>query len=260
MTDTLTQFAAGLRPDAPYRPPSAGERRDLVAALTPLFQSKSDPGRADALRRLGFTLTTGTDPETGRQYALVMNERDTDRAWGVYLIDLSMPVRAAIEVPHPNSDLGTERIGLALFRAVPGSIMLVAGTHRRVQKGDVAHRTDSAFHAVATDLSERDIPQVQVHGFHDESLPDTDVVISPGAGKAGATVKRLADGIGDTGMEVCRSWERSCGQLEGNGNDQGKEAAKHGCVFVHLETSRTLRDDDQQWAKLVTTIAGELTK
>ncbi|ALG09422.1 hypothetical protein AOZ06_23175 [Kibdelosporangium phytohabitans] len=258
--DTITAFAAELRPDAPYRPPTAGEREDLVAALTPLFKSRSGIDQADALRQLGFTLTVETDSVTGRQYALAMNVRDTERAWGAYLIDLSTPVRAAVEVPHPNSDLGTERIGLALFRAVPGSVMLVAGTHRRVDKGDAAHRTDSAFHAVATDLSEKDIPQIQVHGFHDDSLPDTDVVVSPGAGKAGATVKRLADGIDGTGLAVCRSWERSCGRLEGNGNEQGKEAAKHECVFVHLETSRTVRDDEQRWNKIVSTIAGELAK
>jgi hypothetical protein len=263
LDDVLTGFAASLRPDAPYRPPTASERKDVVAALSPLFAERQGIDRsrlADALRPLGFTLTTGTDPATGREYALVVNERGGERAWGGYLVDLSRPVRVAVEVPHPNSDLGTERIGLALFRAVPGTALLVAGTHRRAERGDVAHRTDSAFHAVAADLAERDVPQVQVHGFHDDSLPDTDVVISPGAGKAGPVIRRIADGIGDTGLKTCRSWDRDCGRLEGTSNEQGKVAAGHGSVFVHLETSRTVRDDEQQWTRLVRAIADGLAK
>jgi hypothetical protein len=247
LDDVFTRFAASLRPDASYDPPSASERKDIAAAV----RSSS----SDALRGLGFTLTKDTDPVTGREYLLAIS----DRAWGVFLIDLSRPVRAGVEVPHPNSDLRTERIGLALFRAVPGSVLLMAGTHRRVERGDVAHRTDSAFHAVATDLADRDIPQVQVHGFHDDSLPDTDVVISPGSGKAGPMIRRIADGIGDGGIEVCRSWDRECGRLEGTSNEQGKMAAERGSVFVHMEMSRSIRDDEPRWGKLVAATAPALT-
>jgi hypothetical protein len=263
LEEVLTGFAATLRPEAPYRPPAEGERKDVVSALQPLFTPGFDRSRvAEALRPLGFTLSVDTDRATGREYALVVNEKDTERGWGVYLVDLSTPVRLAVEVPHPNFDLGTERIGLALFRAVPGSILLVAGAHRRAADGagDVAHRTDSAFHAVAADLAERDIPQVQVHGFHDDSLPDTDVVISPGAGKAGSVIKRIAGDIDDAGLKTCRSWERECGRLEGTRNEQGKVADEQDAVFVHLETSRSVRDDDEQWNKLVRAIAGGLAK
>jgi hypothetical protein len=263
LEEMLTGFAATLSPEAPYRPPTASERKDVVAALNPLLTSGADrPRVAEALRPLGFTLTFDTDSVTRREYALVVNERDSERAWGMYLVDLSTPVRLAVEVPHPNFDLGTERIGLALFRAVPGSVLLVAGAHRRTDggAGDVSHRTDSAFHAVAAELAERDIPQVQVHGFHDDSLPDTDVVISPGAGKAGAVIKQIAAGIGDAGLKPCRSWERNCGRLEGARNEQGKAAAEHDALFVHLETSRSVRDDEPQWNKLVQAVADGLAK
>lgn len=259
LDDVLTGFAAGLQPDGPYRPPTAGERKDIVTALKPLLSSGGvdRPRLADALRPLGFTLTFGFDPATARQYALVVNERGTDRAWGVYLVDLSEPVRFAVEVPHPNFDLGTERIGLALFRAVPGSVLLMAGAHRKADDGagDVAHRGDSAFHAVATELSEKDVTQVQVHGFHDDSLPDNDVVVSPGAGKPGSKIRKVAEQIDDEGLATCRSWERACGRLEGTSNEQGKTAAEHGAVFVHLELSRSVRDDDKRWSKLVEAIA-----
>ena len=162
-----------------------------------------------------------------------------------------------IEVPHPNSDLHTEEIGLALYQAVPGSVLAVAGTHRRVDDGagDVAHRTDSMFHAVAGDFAERGLPQIQLHGFHDDNLPDADVVISPGAGDAGDAVRRVADRIDDADFEVCRSWRQDCGRLEGTTNEQGRDAARQGTPFVHVEISRSIRDDRDAWSRLVRAIA-----
>jgi hypothetical protein len=250
----LREFAAGLDDDAPYRPPESAEKRRLRSALRAL--EAGEPSRAaDEARELGYKIRTGVDRETGRPFGLAVNAAD-ERAWGWYLIDLSAPVRLAIEVPHPNSDLRTEEIGLALYRAVPGSVLLVAGTHRRVDDdaGDVAHRTDSMFHAVAGDLAERGLPQVQLHGFHDDNLPDTDVVISPGAGDAGDPVRSVADRI-DEDFRVCRSWTRDCGRLEGRTNEQGRDAARYGTPFVHVEISRSVRDDRAAWSSLVRAMA-----
>jgi hypothetical protein len=244
----VRQFAAGLAADDPYRPPEPAERRQLLSALRSLEAGESDDV-------LGFTMRIGIDQETGRRFGLAVNPPG-ERAWGWYLIDLSAPLRLAIEVPHPNSDLHTEEIGLALYQKVPGSVLLVAGTHRRAANGagDVAHRTDSMFHAVASDLADRGLSQVQLHGFHDDNLPDTDVVVSPGAGDAGAAVRRVADRI-DEDFRVCRSWRQDCGRLEGTTNVQGRDAARQGTPFVHVEISRTVRDDRDTWTKLVRAMA-----
>lgn len=238
--EEVRQFAAGLDDDAPYRPPELAERRQLLSALRAL-----EAGEPKDV--LGFTMRTGVDGKTGRRFGLAVNPPG-ERAWGWYLVDLSAPVRLVIEVPHPNSDLRTEELGLALYQAVPGSILLVAGTHRRA--ADVAHSTDSMFHAVASDLAGRGLPQVQLHGFHDDSLPDTDVVVSPGAGDAGEAVRRVADGL-DEDFRVCRSWRQDCGQLAGTTNEQGRDAARQGTPFVHVEISRTVRDDRDTWPELV---------
>lgn len=248
----VRRFAAGLDDDAPYRAPEPAERRLLLSALRSLAAGESGDGADE----LGYTVRTGVDRETGRPFGLAVNP-EGERGWGWYLIDLSAPVSLAIEVPHPNSDLHTEEIGLALYRAVPGSVLAVAGTHRRVDhdNGDVAHHTDSMFHAVAGDFAERGLPQIQLHGFHDDNLPDTDVVISPGAGDAGDTVRRVADRIADEDVEVCRSWRKDCGRLEGTTNEQGRDAARQGTPFVHVEISRTIRDDRDAWSPLVRAIA-----
>ena len=244
----IREFAVGLDDDDPYRPPSAAQRRQLLSGLRAL--AAGEPPRAAT--DLGFTVRTGVDRETGRRFGLAVDPGD-ERAWGWYLIDLSAPVRLVIEVAHPNSDLRTEELGLALYQAVPGSVLAVAGTHRRAadEAGDVAHRSDSMFHAVAGDLAGRGLPQIQLHGFHDDNLPDTDVVVSPGAGDAGDTVRRVAERIDDAGFRVCRSWRQDCGRLEGTTNEQGRDAARRGTPFVHLEISRTIRDDRAAWSRLV---------
>lgn len=245
----VRQFAAGLHADAPYRPPRQSERRQLVSGLHALEAGKQAAGP-------GFTVRTGIDRATGRKFGLMVNAPG-ERAWGWYLVDLSAPIRVGIEVPHPNSDLHTEEIGLALYQAVPGAILMVSGTHRRVANGagDMAHRTDSMFQAVAGDLAERGLPQVQLHGFHDDNLPDTDVVVSPGAGDAGDYVSRVADQIADDDFRVCRSWRQDCGELEGTTNVQGRDAAEQGTPFVHVEISRTIRNDRDDWSKLVRAMA-----
>ncbi|MBB4911615.1 hypothetical protein [Actinophytocola algeriensis] len=252
LAEEVRRFAEGLDDDAPYRPPRRDERRQLLSGLRALEAGKPPLAAED----LGFTASTGTDEKTGRPFGLLVNPAD-ERGWGWYLVDRSAPVKLVIEVPHPNSDLHTEEIGLALYRAVPGSILLVAGTHRRAddEAGDVAHRTDSMFHAVARDLAGRDLPQIQLHGFHDDNLPDTDVVISPGAGDDGDFVRRIATRL-DAGFRVCRSWQRDCGRLEGRTNEQGRDAARQGTPFAHVEISRTIRDDRDAWSRLVRALAG----
>lgn len=250
----VRRFAAGLAAGAPYRPPEPDERRQLVAALHVLRAGDAHRA-ADLAGALGFTVRTGVDAATGRTFGLAVNPSG-DKAWGWYLVDLSAPTRLVVEVPHPKADLRTEEIGLALYRAVPGALLAVSGTHRRVDSGagDVAHRADSMFHAVATDLAAQGLPQVQLHGFADDSLPDADVVISPGVGDAGHSVRRLAERIDDEDLDLCRSWQSDCNGLEGTRNEQGRDAAERGTVFVHVELSRSVRDDRDAWSRLVRAI------
>jgi hypothetical protein len=250
----VRRFAAGLGARAPYRAPAPDERRQLVSALHTLRSGDLQRAAQEA-EPLGFTLRTGVDAMTGRAFGLAVNPAG-DQAWGWYLVDLSAPARLVVEVPHPNSDLRTEEIGLALYRAVPGSLLAVSGTHRRVDSGagDVAHRADSMFHAVVTDLAAQGLPQVQLHGFADDNLPDTDVVISPGAGDVGDSVRRVAERLDDENLDVCRSWHSDCAGLEGTRNAQGRDAAERGTVFVHVEISRSVRDDRDAWSRLVRAI------
>jgi hypothetical protein len=246
---TLTGFAASLDFFTPYEPPTPAEQEAFIAGL------RSWDGQ---LGSLGYRVITGVDTETGRKFGLATQVPDSERSWGLYLLDLSVPATLAIEVPHPANDLHTEQLGLAMFRRLPGALLAVAGTHRRAT--DVANQVDSLFHAVATDAAARGLVQVQLHGFRDSSLPGTDVVVSPGAGEVSAPLRRAADSIEASGFAVARAWDNPRGVLQGKRNAQGIEAARRGSVFLHLEINRTVRDDPDLRSALVNALASaELT-
>lgn len=246
-TDPLAvveDFAAALRTDAPYRPPDPDERRALVDAVTELGGPALVPPESPP----GFHVSTGVDPSTGRRFAMLASTPNAERGWGLYLVDLSAATRIAVQVPHPRADLRTEGLGVALFRALPGAVLMVAGTHRRVANGagDVAHEANSMFHAVAEEQSRRGIPQLQLHGFDDTSLPDADVIISPGAGEHRSSHEEIVDLLAAADLRVCAAWRSRCGDLEGRTNEQGKTAAATNTPFFHVEISRTTRDTPTQ--------------
>jgi hypothetical protein len=255
LRDEVTRFASGLREDARYRPPDANERRVLTGVLDRLAGQGRDAvgGLAEELAPLGYRVRTGADPRTGRDFVLLVNEPGTDRGWGLYVVDLSRPATIVIEVPHPVADLRTEEIGVALFGRMPGAVLAVAGTHRRAADGagDVAHRKDSMFHAVTDGLASRGLPQVQLHGFDDSSLPGVDVVLSSGATSTNPALPRVAARLSDAGLRACSAWRQECGELEGRRNQQGIAAAKRGTTFVHVELSRSVREDASRAATVV---------
>ncbi|MEU7786668.1 hypothetical protein [Amycolatopsis sp. NPDC049159] len=255
----VTKFTAGLSADQEYRSPKSDERRTAAAGFAAVVDRR---GTAD-FEKLGFSVRDGVDPATGRPYTIAVNEAGGDRAWGMYVIDRSAPPSLVVEVPHPAFDLRTELFGVDLFRRVPGAVLLVAGAHRKAGDGkaDVAHEEDSVFHVVATALAGRGLPQVQLHGFHDQNLPATDVVLSSGATVAGDAARRAADRLTADGFAVCRAWEERCKGLEGTTNVQGKMAASDDTVFLHVEMSRTVREAPDRRADVVRALTeADLTK
>ncbi|WP_412538351.1 hypothetical protein R8Z50_21150 [Longispora sp. K20-0274] len=240
----IAEHVAALKPDGRYRPPRPDEREVAGDAVGLLLAGRADKG-AEQLARLGMPSAHGTDPATGRAFTVYASDPRTDRAWGLLLVDTSAPARWVVEVPHPAYDLRTEDIGLDLFRAVPGTVLLVAGAHRQAGGGaaDVAHHEDTVFHALAGEYARHGLAQLQLHGFADKNLRGTEAVISTGQVSPGPGPLRVADQLGAAGFAVCRAWQERCGQLEGMSNVQSATAVEHGAVFVHLETSWSTRSD-----------------
>lgn len=132
LVERASQFAAALRSDASYRPPTVREGETALAGLIPLLTGGKDTqSEVKTLTPLGFALTTGKDSATGRQFVMAATEPGDERGWGMYIADYGAQARQVIEVPHPNFDLDTEQVGVQLYRALPGSAVLIAGAHRR---------------------------------------------------------------------------------------------------------------------------------
>jgi hypothetical protein len=255
----LAAYAVQLTDAAPYRDPTPAERRSAVDALRHVL-----PGSAAELAagrsgfdRLGFGYRSAVDRVTGRRYAMFSGRPGDLRGWGVILVDLSGPPRLVVEVPHPNFDLNTERLGARLFRATPGAVLLMAGAHRRAAGGaaDVAHNDRSMFHALAATLAGDGLPQIQLHGFADDNLPGRDAVVSTGTAPPSGSARRVADRLAAIGLAVCRPWEERCGQLEGTLNVQARAAEQVGSVFVHLELNARVRGDDDLRTAIVDAVA-----
>jgi hypothetical protein len=244
LASRISSIAAGLDPERPYRPPNVSERRAGAAGFARLLDSGYAAGTQ--LEGLGFSVQDGVDSATGRRYTLALNEPDSERGWGLYLIDRSAPPSIVVEIPHPHFDLYTEQMGLSYFRQVPGAVLLMAGAHRRAgDQADVAHRENSMFHAIATELAGRGFGQIQLHGFHESSQPGKDIVVSTGAAGVDDVALRVADQLAATGFVLCHGWSESCRGLEGSTNVQGKMAAADGTAFLHIEMSSTIRGDER---------------
>ncbi len=253
----LAGLVAGLDPGGPYRHPTGAERQQARTGTGRLLRGDI-AAAAQSFGPLGMDTSTAVDAATGRAHTVVASRCCADRSWGLLVVDRTAPgPHLVLEVPHPVADQDSEQIGLALFRAIPGTVLLVAGAHRRAANGtaDVAHQPDSLFHAIATHLADAGLAQLQLHGYHDESLPSHQIVISAGAGQPDPLAQHAADRLAAGGLDVCRAWRLDCGSLEGRGNAQGRAAAEHGHAFVHLEINRSTRADPDRRATLLNALA-----
>jgi hypothetical protein len=261
LDEHVTALAKHLHPSQRYRGVTDTEARMAVSAVDQLMRGDVDAAGSD-FETLGVTVKRIHDAPSNRDCVVAAAEMNTDRAWGLFVVapGTGRP-DVLIEVPHPRADRDTEQIGLALFRAVPGSALLIAGAHRRAAGGaaDVAHRSGSMFAALADDAAQRGSFQLQLHGFADDSMRGKDVVISTGKAHVCARTKRLAESLDDVGLDVCRAWTKKCAALEGKRNVQGNAAARRGLPFLHLELNNTTRMDPKRRSAVVAALARGLT-
>ena len=254
LTAWLDEFTARMSDSQPYREPTAAETAEAVAGLWRLLGDR----HAEALLApLGFTIASGLDAVSGRPFMLAFSESAPgERAWAGVLVDMSAPIGVVVGCPHPVADKTTERLGLALWRRVPGALLLVAGAHRDAGDGSADPRDNqgSLFHRLAVALLEVGLPHVQLHGFADASAPGKDVVLSPGATTAGVPITRVGDSLAAHGMVVARAWQTPVPHLDGTTNIQSLAAAGTGAVFVHVEASETTRTTRPE--TLVAALAG----
>jgi hypothetical protein len=247
-----------LSPRGPYRPPEPAERDAVVAAVAVLVASGSDGAAQGVLEDAGFTVGI-TRNEAGAEFLVARSDPASERSWGLIALPLGRTPRLLVEVPHPNADYDTEKVGLAVLATAPDAVYLQAGAHRRAddERADVAHEEGSLFHALAVDLSTRlGLPQLQLHGFGERDDLDADVVLGGGPDDPAPPVRALADRLEEAGVDVCRAWAGSCSELEGRTNVQGRAAARAGLPFAHVEMSASIRSHPEKVAPVLATLGG----
>jgi hypothetical protein len=258
LRERITAFTDRITQDGGYRVPAERDRRAIADGVRELLDGHR-PTAERTLAGAGYTVRTLVDRNGGQRVEEVADatgDGETRRGWGRVYVDLRAPARWQVQVPHPTADQRSEQLGIGLLRGTPGGVLVLAGAHRASapdsDAADVAHRRDSVFAAVSDALADRRLPAVQVHGFADSSLPEDDVVVSPGKGDAGLpSARRLSVALQGEGLRVCEVWSRYCGRLEGRTNVEGDHAAGVGVPFLHVEHSRRVRLDDHLVAAAV---------
>jgi hypothetical protein len=261
LQDRIGRYTAGFPVHSGYRPPDRQERATLRGGVMDVLDGRLDAAgaglarigydvrvlRLEAPKRSSRKLGSAGLKASGRTVAEIAERgRATGRGWGRVYVDLSRPVRWSVQVPHPRADMRSELMGAELFSRAPGAVLVLAGANRFAGPGDLAdmaHQESSVFNAVCTALVERGMPGIQLHGFANESSPGHDVVLSPSLAHPGKEAHSVADLVEGSGLRTCRTWRQECGRLEGTKNVQGRAAAAHGLPFLHVENSRTVRED-----------------
>ncbi|WP_328940411.1 hypothetical protein OG259_00980 [Streptomyces sp. NBC_00250] len=260
--DRILDYAERAKARMPYTPPDEAHREHLVQGVGHLLDGDTRKAE-ELLRDVGLKVTGLTDATTGRRYDEVAarNVRGVEAGWGRLYVNADTGVRWSVQVPHPVADSDTETLAARLLEDTPGGALVLAGAHRTAGRGDgadVAHRTDSAFHAIVAELQKRGIPGAQLHGFARAADRPYDAVISTGATRtAPAEATALADRMQGDGLRVCRGWSDRC-PLEGTTNVQGKSAKRHDATFLHVELAPRTRGNGSQAEKARTALSGLL--
>ncbi|MFF6976923.1 hypothetical protein ACFZAV_04040 [Streptomyces sp. NPDC008343] len=243
----ILTYTAGFEPDDTYAPPAGDERDQLARGVGRLLDG--DAAEAErALAPLGLGVTRLTDTDSGRRYDEIAAVRQSGEAarWGRLYLTADSELRWNVQVPHPVSDRDTESLGVRLLENTPSGALVVAGAHRRAGRtdaADVAHREDSAFHAIVVELQKRGVPGLQLHGFARTSERPYEAIVSGGvAQSASGEASALADRLESDGLRVCRGWSARC-PLEGTENVQGRSAERRHAPFLHVELAPAARDD-----------------
>lgn len=262
-TDLLAdvqRFSQAMSAESGYTRPSRTERATLSDGVRRVLDNV--PGEAgDVLAQVGYTVREHVDAVTRRTFYDISDTAAAPRGWGRIMVDTAAAdTRLGIEIPHPKADQDSEALGVELFRKAAGSVLVIAGAHRRAapdRQADMAHTTDSVFEEIHALLVQRRTPVVQLHGFQNETAPDSDVVVSAGPRLRSPYVQAIAQRLEAAGLSVCRPWVTGCPGLEATTNVQAQWSQEHGADFAHVEVSRDMRDTSSSRDLVVSALAGQ---
>jgi hypothetical protein len=254
--DSLGDLVAKLRKPEPktYVAPNTEEAeqyRAWLGHLTEISALGVLPSKEAPNGFVGHFAASGT--------VWVLAEAPTKRRGaGVVLLRADAKNDLVVECPHSFFDEGTLPVALTVFNTLKARALLINTVHRggigsdelrlkRALSGeseaDVAHRSDTFFHAAHLELSNR-LPGasfLQLHGYRDEKLPGVRFVVSGAGSRAKPEpISRALNVV--FGVGSARNYPLEVKQLGGTQNVQAKASIVSGHRFIHIEIAASLRD------------------
>lgn len=248
----------GLAANHAYSEPSEEQVLTMVSAAMTLAR-----GIKPTNLPVGAEVFEGYSESAKRNVRVLRSRPKNSLYWGLWVFPVDFPVSGIVEAPHPVFDEGSDDIATQVWQRSPaGTVLAVAGSHRTNPDGtdvrDVAHNTASMWHKVTTKIAQSGLPELQLHGFGDASMPGVGAVVSSGSSPLSAGVIRTEAFIAAAGITTARQWDGSATKLIGMANIQGDAAAVRGNPFLHIELSKTVRDSPQNLVDAIVA-AGFLT-
>jgi hypothetical protein len=249
----VTDYARTIPGEASegYSAPTT-RQRDTLRAAAQAAQRGDVAGPTSLLAPLDYDVLRLRDTANGRDVLALRERRRADgtypQAWGLFLLRPGATSPLVVEVPHPQTEVAIEDVGVAAFRAVDATALLVAGARRTANadgSADVAHRADSGFSAVHTALTSASTRVLQLHGFAAASHEnEPDAVVSSGTTAPSNEADAVGTALARHGISACQYDGRTCGKgLGATTNVQGQQATSVGAVFVHVELADPVRKD-----------------
>ena len=235
-----------------FEVPTQQQRREYVAWLAHVAEA----AWADELPRQpppeGFTGRLG---ESGSVW-LLGEQPSRKRGAGLVLLRPSAAEPIIVEAPHTFFEPETLRLAVIVFRELGARALLVNTAHRGgigndaaraklARSGDspsdVAHNKDSHFAAAHRALVALDpkLTTLQLHGFRDDAVPGTDLVLS--AARSEARVLPMAESLRQLLGDVVRTYPDQVKTLGGTTNVEAALSRELKSAFFHIEMSASLR-------------------
>lgn len=261
-TDLLSdvrRFTEAMSAETGYTRPTQAERAAISNGVQRVLDNVPDKA-GDVLAEVAYTIRERVDIATQRAFYEISDNAAVSRGWGRIMIDSSGTSRLGVEIPHPKADQDSESLGVELFRKAPGSVLVIAGAHRRAAENrvaDMAHTTGSVFEELHELLVARGVPVVQLHGFANDTAPDSDVVVSAGPPLSSTFALQTAQRLEVAGLSVCKPWVTGCPGLEATTNVQARYSAEQKAEFVHVEVSKDLRETPSARDQVASALAGK---
>lgn len=221
---------------------------------------------ASLVDNLEYDVVQYKDTGTGRKHTMLRERQNADgswpHAWGTYIFSPESTSNTAIEVVHPLADLDSEKVGLETFRRANAKYLLIAGAHRKSnadESADVAHAETSVFEQIHRAAISPSTKVLQPHGFSEAKHPHYgEVLVSPGTDRPTLLAKDISSALQGAGFDARLYDGVSYSELSATTNVQETSTREIGASFLHVELSRSVRDDDSRRAVLTDTLATNL--